>query len=402
MIRKLRCKFILINMSIVTIMLLVILGMVIQSTYFDMETQSVRTMRSLLDDRRKPHSRPGEPTQAVQLPFFHVTLAPDGTILSLKGDFYDLTDTEALKQIINAATCQKENQGVLRSYNLRYLRQNTHWGQSIVFVDTSSEQATLSNLLERCIMIGLASFTAFLALSFYLAQWAVRPVESAWKQQKQFVADASHELKTPLTVIVTTAELLSEENCDAEQQPQMINSILTMSQQMRGLIDSLLELARVDAGMIKTAFAAINLSNLVSDTLLPFEPIYFEQGLQLESTITDNVIVKGSITHLKQVIEVFLDNALKYTTPGGCVMLTLNRQGNGCLLAVSSSGNPISKQDLKNIFRRFYRMDKARAMDHSYGLGLSIAETIVHQHNGKIWAESENGLNTFLVQLPTI
>ncbi len=402
MIQKLKYKFILINMTIVTVMLLVILGMILGSTYFDMEQQSIRTMRFLLENRSFPPSRPGESAPSVPLPYFRVSVGPDGSMLSLDGGFYDLTDNESLSGIISAAIRQKEDLGVLRSYNLRYLRKNTPFGQSIVFVDISSEQATLSNLLESCMMIGLAGFTAFFALSFFLARWAVRPVEKAWMQQKQFVADASHELKTPLTVIMTTAEILSENDHDAMQRSQMVSGILTMSQQMRGLVDSLLELARVDAGTTRMTFSLINFSVLVSEAVLPFEPVYFEQGLHLEYSIEDNIGVHGSFTHLKQVIDIFLDNALKYSAAGGGVILTLKRQGNGCLLAVSSPGTALSAQDLKNIFRRFYRMDKARAMDHSYGLGLSIAESIVMQHNGKIWAESENGINTFFVQLPAI
>ncbi len=402
MLKKLKCKFILINMTIVTIMLLVIFGMVLGSTRFEMEQQSIRTMRFLLDGRNFPPSRPGEPTESVQLPFFSVSVSSDGALLSLKGGFYDLTDIESLRKIISEAARQEEDLGILRSYNLRYLRKNTPLGQSLVFVDISSEQATLSSLLKSCMIIGLVSFSAFLALSFFLARWAVHPVEKAWMQQKQFVADASHELKTPLTVIMTTAEILSGNDFDAEQHSQMMNGILTMSQQMRGLVDNLLELARVDAGSAKIVFSPINLSVITSDAVLPFEPVYFEQGMQLEYSIEENIGVHGSFTQLKQVIDIFLDNALKYSAPGGCVILTLKRQGNGCLLAVSSPGKSISKQELKNIFRRFYRMDKARAMDHSYGLGLSIADTIVQQHKGKIWAESEGGVNTFFVQLPTI
>ncbi len=402
MIRGLKIKFVLINMTIVTAMLLVIFGMLLQSTRSGLEQQSIRTMRFLLEDRNFPPSRPGEPTQSVQLPFFYASIGHDGTLLSLKGGFYDLSDKEALNNIINAAVHQQRDSGILRAYNLRYLRKHTSLGQSIVFVDISSEQATINSLLKNCIIIGLASFSAFLALSFFLAQWAVRPVENAWNQQKQFVADASHELKTPLTVIMTTAEILSGNDCDAEQHTQMIGGILAMSQQMRGLVEGLLELARVDADVTKFAFVPVNLSLLVSDALLPFEPVYFEQGLQLECSIEEHIGVRGSLTHLKQVVDIFLDNALKYSTPGGCVILRLKRYGNGCLLAVSSPGAAISKQDLKKIFRRFYRLDKARAMDHSYGLGLSIAETIVQQHKGKIWAESEDGINTFFVQLPAI
>lgn len=402
MIRGLQRKFILINMTIVTIMLLVILGMVLHSTSTGMERHSISTMHTLLQNNDFPAMRPGEATENVQLPFFYVSLNDDGEVIATKGGFYDLSDEESLSAIITAAQNSESDVGLLPSFHLRFLKKSTPMGQSMVFVDTSSEYATLRSLLESCMFIGFASFLAFFALSFFLARWAVRPVEKAWIQQRQFVADASHELKTPLTVIMTTAEILSSGDYDDGQETQMMNSILSMSKQMRGLVESLLDLARVDAEAAQMVFSPLDFSRLAANALLPFEPIYFERGLQLENSIEGNIGVKGSPTHLKQVIDIFLDNALKYASAEGRVILTLKRQGPNCLLSVSSPGSPISKEDLKNIFRRFYRMDKARAMDHSYGLGLSIAETVVQQHKGKIWAESEGGINTFFVQLPTI
>lgn len=402
MIKGLKIKFILVNMSIVTVMLLVIFGMILGSTSADMEQQSIRAMQFLLEDNNFPARRPGEPSDSVQLPFFRVTVDHRGSVLSVKGGFYDLSDLTTLTEIVSLASSSKEDIGVLKSYSLRFCRKNTPYGQTMVFVDMSSERSTINSLMQSSIIIGLISFVVFLGISCLLARWAVRPVEKAWNQQKQFVADASHELKTPLTVIMTTAEMLSGDDYEQEQKSQMVGNILTMSHQMRGLVESLLELARVDNGTAKMVFSSINMSALTEDAVLPFDPVFFEQGLQLESHIEENIGINGSVTHLKQVIDIFLDNAVKYSSPGGCVVLTLKRQGNQCLLAVSSPGAPMTKEDLKNIFRRFYRMDKARAMDHSYGLGLSIAESIVKEHKGKIWAESEGGINTFFVQLPTI
>ncbi len=400
MIKGLERKFILINMSIVTAMLLVIFGMVLHSTRLDLEEQSLRTMRFLLEDHNFPASRPGEATQSVQLPFFYVSVGYDGAVIAVKGGYFDLSDEESLEEIIAQANRSEADTGMLRDYNLRFCRKNTPFGQAMVFVDISSERATVNSLLKSCVVIGLLSFLAFLGLSFFLARWAVRPVEKAWNQQRQFVADASHELKTPLTVIMTNAELLSAEGYDESQRGQFASSILTMSQQMRGLVESLLELARVDNGTAKMTFSLLRFSDLAADALLPFEPVFFERGLMLESRVEPDIVVSGSPSHLKQVIDVLLDNAAKYSSPQGCVALTLKRQGSHCLLAVASPGEAIGKEDLKNIFRRFYRMDKARAMDHSYGLGLSIADSIVRQHGGRIWAESGDGINTFFVQLP--
>ena len=148
--------------------------------------------------------------------------------------------------------------------------------------------------MRTCGIIGGVSLLAFLFISVFLARWAVRPVEKAWDQQRQFVADASHELKTPLTVILTNAELLQTPGYGGAD--RAAESILTVARQMRGLVESLLELARVDNGAVKTALARLDLSRLVSDALLPFEPLYFERGLELESKIAEDIPVNGSET----------------------------------------------------------------------------------------------------------
>jgi len=137
--------------------------------------------------------------------------------------------------------------------------------------------------------------------------------------------------------------------------------------------------------------------------VLPFEAVYFERGLSLLGETEENIRVKGSEGHLRQVVDILLDNAQKYSLPGGTVEVWLKKQGRGgCLLTVSNTGPEIGKEDLKNIFKRFYRVDQARTHDGSCGLGLSIAEGIVTEHKGKIWAESANGVNTFFVQLPAL
>ena len=168
---------------------------------------------------------------------------------------------------------------------------------------------------------------------------------------------------------------------------------------MRTLVENMLEMARVDNGSVKMNFSAVDLSQLVSDAALSFQLLYEEKNMGLRCAAADGIAIHGSEQHLYQVMDVLLDNALKYSTPGSTVSVDLINNGKNCLLSVSGPGEPISKEDLKNIFKRFYRADKARAMNGSYGLGLAIAESIVDAHKGKIWAESEDGYNTFFVQL---
>ncbi|MEE0111417.1 MAG: HAMP domain-containing sensor histidine kinase [Oscillospiraceae bacterium] len=402
MIKRLRIKFVCINMTIVTAMLLVIFGMVLQFTQENLENQSIRMMQNVAENERVQPGRPGESWEEVQLPFFFVTIDFRGEMTAASGGYYDLSDEEQVLQIIQQARNTDAETGILKEYKMRFQKRTMPFGEAMVFVDISSEIATMENLVKTCVFIGIISFSVFLGLSFWLARWAVKPVETAWNQQRQFVADASHELKTPLTVIMTNAELLqSPEYTDADRR-RFSDSILTMSHQMRGLVESLLELARVDNGAAKMVFSEFDFSEQVSDGLLPFEPVYFEKELLLESEIEEGLKVKGSQAHLRQVLDILLDNAAKYASPQGTVTVKLKRQGNHCLLSVANPGEQISKEDLKNIFKRFYRIDKVRSMNHSYGLGLSIADSIVKEHGGRIWAESAEGINTFFVQLTAV
>ena len=198
---------------------------------------------------------------------------------------------------------------------------------------------------------------------------------------------------------MTNAELLNSPDFDEARRSQFAAHILTMSRQMRRLIEEMLELARTDNGHSLSGFAPVDLSRLVSDALLPFEPVFFEKGLTLTSDIVPEVTVLGSGQHLRQVVDILLDNAQKYSDVPGEVTAVLTRQGSRCRLSVSNPGPALSKEELRSIFERFYRVDSAHTQRGSYGLGLSIARNIVTHHHGRIWAESKEGRVTFTVEL---
>ena len=398
MIRKLRLKFICVNMLIVTVMLTGIFTMIYHFTRYGMETRSIAMLQAVASEPFQ-HNRPGDLLDGVQLPFFILDLDAAGNIMETDG-YFDLSDLDYLQTLVSAADNAGGRDGVLSAYGLRFCRSITPRGERIAFADMSSERATLSNLIKTCILVGAACFAAFLLISWLLARWAVKPVETAWKQQRQFVADASHELKTPLTVIMTNAELLNSPGFDQARRSQFAAHILTMSRQMRRLIEEMLELARTDNGRSLSGFAPVDLSRLVSDALLPFEPVFFEKGLTLTSDIVPEVTVLGSGQHLRQVVDILLDNAQKYSDVPGEVTAVLTRQGSRCRLSVSNPGPALSKEELRSIFERFYRVDSAHTQRGSYGLGLSIARNIVAHHHGRIWAESKEGRVTFTVELP--
>lgn len=401
MIKRLRIKFICINMLIVTTMLLAIFGMVFCFTRMNLEIQSLRAMRRVAE-RPMKQSVLDDGQEEIRLPYFLVVVDHQGKLIAVSEEFFDLSGEDQLLDLVGKAYRAETEDGVLRSYDLRFFKTVTPQGTKIVFSDISGEKAVLKGLLQICAFIGIISFGIFFIISYLLARWAIKPVERAWNQQRQFVADASHELKTPLTVIITNAELLREPEYSEADKQRFAGSILTMSRQMRGLVESLLELARVDNGAVKTVFSKVDLSSVTEEALLPFEPVYFEKELVLESSIAEGLCVRGSREHLQQVVDILLDNAAKYSSPGGKVVLELRQQGGCGLLSVSNPGAELSREELRNIFKRFYRADKSRSMNHSYGLGLPIADSIVREHGGKIWAESSGGINTFFVQLPMI
>lgn len=398
MIKRLRIKFVCINMTIVTLMLAFIFGLVLHFTSTGMERESIEMMHNLAMNPRQL-AIPGKHGPENQLPHFALQTGPGGEWEVSGSGNYDLTDKDMLANLIELSATQKS--GVLKEYGLRFIRVSTPNSQRIVFADISRESSIMNNLMQTCLLIGAVSFIAFLAISILLAHWAVKPVEVAWEQQRQFVADASHELKTPLTVILSNAQMLAENGENTQQRERLTNSIITVSKQMKELVIKLLDCAKVDTGIDAMQFAKFNLSTSVSNSLLLFDPIFYEQGLKLQSEICDCIWVRGSQPHLTQVMDILLDNAQKYSNGQGLTLVSLFRQGKkSCLLKVSNEGQQISARELKNIFKRFYRADSARERNGSYGLGLAIAEGIVKAHKGKIWAESIDGMNTFYVQLP--
>lgn len=393
MLKKLRIQFICTMMTIVTVLLGIILGMVFHFASQTMENQSIRMLQSLASGPVN-FDPPTEDAPNDVFPFFSVQLTRRGEIIAAGGIGMRIRQ-EQIPEITRLALETGETYGTLEAYALRFMITRSPGGQAIMFADISAELESQQSLKLTCIAAGAGGFFCFFLLSLLLSRWMVRPVEKAWNDQRQFIADASHELKTPLTVIMTNAELLQE-----KQQDPCSGSILTMSRQMRRLVEGLLELARVDNGAVKLSFTELNLTEIAENAALSFEALFFEQGLTLNTDIAPGIGLKGSAQHLRQVVDILLDNALKYTAPSGEVTLTLKRQGNHALLSVASPGQEISAGDLKKIFQRFYRIDEARSRTGSYGLGLSIAQSITEDHGGNIWAESREGINTFFVQLP--
>ena len=399
MIRRLRIQFICVIMAIVMLMLGIILGVVIHFTGKNLQTQSISMMRTLAANPLQPGDLE-KPADEVRLPYFIVQVGSRGELLSTSGGYFDLSDQEYVLQIVNAAFAAGQEQGELEEYQLRFLMDRSPRGYTLIFADTTAETATLQTMIYSSLLIFVIACALFWGISVLLSRWVIRPVEAAWDQQRQFVADASHELKTPLSVIMANAELLQNSDTCETDRKRFSGSILSMTYQMRSLVENMLEMAQVDNGSVKMRFAEVDMSQLVQDAVLSVQLLYEEKGLTLSCQIPEGILLTGSEQHLYQVLDVLLDNAMKYSEEGAAVRVSLERSGKSCLLSVANPGPAISNEDLTNIFKRFYRADKARTMNGSYGLGLSIAQSIVTAHKGRIWAQSGGGINTFRVLLP--
>ncbi len=400
MIKSLRIKFVLINMTIITVMLYSILGLIWFFTKQNLENESIGMMKSVAIE---PFAL-GQPDSAddnVRLPYFVLRLGPMGEFVTAHSGYYDLNNDEFLNEITKSVLSSPRHLGTLPEYNLRYYRLDNPLSPCIVFADMSSEKATLHSLLITCIVIGTVGFAVFLGLSILLSHRVTAPVEEAFKKQRQFIADASHELKTPLTVVLTNTELMQNGVSD---DGHLLEATHAMSLRMKKLISQMLELAKTEYDYVPAQSDRMNenvdLSDTVSESALTFETVFFEKGLTLDTQAEENIFVTGNRQMFTELIDILLDNACKYSKNGGTTWLTLKRSDkNHCLLRVANEGAPIDACDLKNLFTRFYRADHTGGSVSGSGLGLSIASNIVKLHHGKIKAESLDGVNSFTVRL---
>ena len=363
--------------------------------------ESIQMMRAMAFQpmNSAPVALPQDNDKKIRLPFFTLNIDENGEISAFGGDYFDLTDKELLSELTAAVYEQNDPMGTIQKYDLRFLILSHETTDTIIFADISSEKAMLNGLIRNCIIVGMIGYTLFFLISLLLAKWVTKPLEKTWNEQKQFIADASHELKTPLTIIMTNAEMLDDTDYSETDRMLFKKNILWASKRMRGLVESLLELARMDNRNTENEMKILDYSKLISDSILPFEPLFFEKDMEFSTYISPDITVMGDKNKLRQVMSILLDNALKYCDSAYPVKLKLSRTGVHAVLTVSGNGTTLSKEDCENIFKRFYRIDKSRTDSDSYGLGLSIAQSIINEHGGRIWADSENGVNTFLVSL---
>ena len=336
-------------------------------------------------------------TSEARVPCFVAEVLPSGTVRVSGSNYYDLQDEDTLLPLVTAALSADADSGVLRTQHMRYFRLEGALTVRIAFMDSTFEQATLRALVRVCLLIGAAALLVLFGLSWLLSGFVTRPVARTWQNQQQFLSDASHELKTPLTVILSSADLLK--TSAQPEQRQYVDNISVESRRMKALVEDMLTLSRAESGRA-APFAPLDLSDLVTDAALRFEPVAFEAGHPLQYDIQNGASLSGDRQQLDQLLDILLDNAVKYAAEDAPIRLTLDISGKNAVLAVENPGDPIPPDKLPHLFDRFYRVDDARTGAGSFGLGLAIAQQIVRRHKGAITAASDARATRFTVTLP--
>ena len=388
---KLKKKIFLVMFAILTIFLVNILCIFNFQDYNHEKVEIENKLSRMENDR-----------QAPKMPVFM-----DAVVYTVK---YNTSNkvTEVINHTDNNVSDEKIIQiaeNILESSNTKqgrrignlYLDQYSYAFQApntLTIVDNTSAKAKLESLLKTSILIFVLIEIIIIILTVEITRWIIKPVIESFNRQKQFVADASHELKTPIAVIMANAEALEKE----PEEKKWLNNIKSEADRMNELVTRLLDLAKLEEG--KEVQQEENLSKIVEMSVLTFESLMYENKIELEYDIQKDINIKCNSSQIKQLVAILIDNAIKHSETNGKISIALKKQKNDTVLTVSNRGKEIPKEIREKIFERFYRADESRNRDtNRYGLGLAIAKNIVENHNGKISVESEKGITTFKVVL---
>ena len=394
MIRKLKRRFILTSMAVVTLVLLLVSAALFvgarRVVYSDVDQTLRRSLMFALGEKPIGDGR-GRNERAVVL-----QIDPETGEITNKSNatLQNLSEEEQQEMAREAAEGKK-----LKNRGVRAFTEQHNGKTYVAVVDTSLEDRLMTAAVKALGLFAAGVWLALLLLVWLLSGWAVRPMAKAWDMQRQFVADASHDLKTPLTVILSNSELLKQQS-EGKEIPEL-DRIETAGKRMKDLVQKLLTLARMEDDPNRGAWEAMDLSDMVMESALAFEATAFEKGLTIDENVESGLTVKGNRAQVQSILECLLDNACKYAAPGSTITVSLEKAGKKAKLTVHNTGSYIPPEDLSHVFERFYRADKSRTASESSGLGLAIVQSVAESMGGSVSAESSEGAGTaFTVLLP--
>ena len=339
------------------------------------------------DDRR------GKNEPAFRLStFYSVTFSENGDVLAVDSGNKELMDEQTLIQTASDILGKRRKSG--KTGSITYLVDKRDTYTLVAMIDGTIDDSNQALLIKQMLIIGSIAMAALFALSVFLANRIVEPLEENDRRQKRFVSDAGHELKTPIAVISANSELLRRETGDSE----WLDNIDYENERMSDLVGQLLVLSKAQNGDLPKE--TVDFSKLTDGEVLPFESLAFEKGKRINSDIMPEIYIDGNQNQLRQLVSILLDNALSHGT-GEQIDVSLGRERHNAVLTVSNQAEEIKAEQLSHLFERFYRADEARNESGShYGLGLSIAKAVTEAHGGDIRADYKDGRAIFTVSLP--
>ncbi len=415
MFKKSRIKIVASIMSVLVLLWVGTLGVIYTFSYFEMSRQNKEMLQThtetfslqssfneILPPNRPEHNDKhdikagfdGESPMFRLSTFYTVALSYEGDILEIKNEPKAVHSDDTLAKL--AQNILKDDKSYGTKNNLVFYKVDKGGYMLVAFMDNTVINERAMTLFRYTLIFGGVALILFFFLSMYLAKKIVSPLEESYQKQKQFISDAGHELKTPISVVSANAELL----CREIGNNQWLQNIQYENERMGMLVGQLLDLARTEN--VTPQMEHIDFSRLVAGETLPFESVAFEKGLTLSTNIANDIDVVGNSTQLKQIVSVLLDNAIRHSEGAGEVRLTLTKEHGFAKLSVINKGDEIPEEQRANIFERFYRVDTARNDDKHYGLGLAIAKAITTTHKGNIAVHCFDGFVEFRVHIPTV
>ncbi len=407
MFSKSRKKIVASIMSALFLLFAVTLAVIVLSEYYENNRQSTEMLDRYTrlyslehlpgDESDQPHLDGQRPTAEEPLfqlsTFYSVAISNQNEIINIDTGRNGIYSKSELIGFADDILKSGNTSG--RHGTLLYRVEKKDGYALVAFIDNTVTSDSLMSLTRHTLITGGIAIIVLFFVSVYLSHRIVKPLEDNDKRQKQFVSDAGHELKTPISVISTNAELLSRQLGSNV----WLYNIRYENERMGDLVTQLLDLSRAENAKIQ--MEELDMSRLVTGEALPFESIAFEHGLKMNCSIADGITLQGNRSQLSQLVSILLDNAIQHTDGGKEIGLSLRRHGFHAVLTVKNSGKEIPAEQQVRLFERFYRLDEARGSEgNHYGLGLAIAKAIAEEHGGKISVACRDEKVIFTVSFP--
>ena len=448
MIKELRKKFVIVTMLLFAIVFTALFAVYCISDYYWNKYNTLYTLGEIAEsDSFQETLDDSDIETSGTNPIYAVTVKSDGTVRSIQSSNgkYEKAD---IAKIVRGISAQDDDTYQWKDY-LYYSVSNKDGSSYIVFQDASMQSSDIRRMFKRVFFL-LGGLLLLLGVSLYLSRFVTRPAEEMLRREKQFISDASHDLKTPVAAIRINAQVLADQESagdapvtamnngqlqgeesaagstlnanggipnaesaagpgtsnrlsadrNRESSRQLVSNILTEAERMSRLISELLSFSYIEEKTLHMDQTLFSLSEGCEEVALSMESTSFEKNISLTYDIGENINYCGDGDALRRVCAILLDNAIEHTPENGEIQMTLRKQGKHPVITVVNTGSPIPKADLPHIFERFYRVEKERnGKTGHFGLGLSIAKTIVEAHHGTITAKNDPGLVTFTVRL---